>query len=132
MAGLSAADAAAEALLERKEELARAITAALYRERPALLEKYGEAGRAKCLQDMRYNLEHLAPAVALGDPALFSRYVTWLRGMLGARGIPADEVRRSLELTRAELAARLPAEQATHADAALAAGLAALGGEAGG
>jgi hypothetical protein len=85
-------DAAAESLLTRKEELAHAITGALYREMPELLEKYGQRGRGKCLEDMRYNLEHLAPAVALGEPALFSRYVAWLRDMLHSRGVPAREV----------------------------------------
>ncbi|HEV2130044.1 MAG TPA: hypothetical protein VGR27_03020 [Longimicrobiaceae bacterium] len=122
-------EAGSEALLARKEELARAITEALYAEMPDLMEKYGESGRAKCLQDMRYNLEHLAPAVALGEPALFARYVAWLRDMLGARGIPADEVRRSLELTQDFVRVRLAAEQAELVAAAVAAGLNALAEE---
>lgn len=105
-------EAASEALLTRKEELARGITEVLYAEIPGLMEKYGESGRAKCLQDMRYNLEHLAPAVALGEPALFARYVGWLRDMLAARGIPADEVRRSLELTQEIVRVRLTAPEA--------------------
>ena len=73
---------ASEAILDRKEELAREITQALYDHEPGLLERHGERGRSKCLQDMRYNLEHLAPAVGLDDPALFARYVTWLDQLL--------------------------------------------------
>lgn len=104
MARSGVGERAAETLLHRKEELAIAVTQTLYSERPELLQRYGEAGRLKCLQDMRYNLEHLAPAVALMEPQLFARYVAWLRDMLGARGVAADEILRSLELT--ELAVR--------------------------
>jgi hypothetical protein len=117
---------ASDALLARKEELARAVSDALYAEMPGLLEKYGEPGRAKCLQDMRYNLEHLAPAVALGEPALFARYAAWLRDMLAARGIPADEVLRSLELTERVVRHRLAPEQAEAVAGCIAAGVAAL------
>jgi hypothetical protein len=116
-------DRAAAALLARREELAANITAALYAERPELLERYGEQGRRKCLQDMRYNLEHLAPAVALGDPSLFARYVVWLRELLKAHGVPARDVRRSLELTGGVVRARLEPEEAAAVERALVAGL---------
>jgi hypothetical protein len=119
---------AGAALLARKEELAAAITAALYAERPQLLERYGERGRVKCLEDMRYNLEHLAPAVELERPVLFTRYVTWLRDMLAARDVPADDVRRSLELTRDVIADRLAADEAEAAASVLAEGLTTLDG----
>lgn len=99
MAGSGVGERASEWLLDRKEELAGAVASALYVERPQLLERYGESGRQKCLQDMRYNLEHLAPAVALTEPRLFARYVVWLRDMLGARGVPSDEIRLALKLT---------------------------------
>jgi hypothetical protein len=120
---------AAAALLARREELAGAITAALYGERPGLLERYGERGRRKCLEDMRYNLEHLAPAVALGDPSLFARYVVWLRELLQAHGVPARDVRRSLELTGDVVRARLEAEEAAAVERAVGAGLQELSGE---
>ena len=121
-----AAARASEMILTRKEDLAREITEALYAGQPELLERFGETGRAKCLQDMRYNLEHLAPAVGLEDPSLFGRYVRWLADMLRARGIPGDDVRHSLELTREVVAARLPADEASCITTALGAGLAAL------
>ena len=121
-----AADAAAS-LLQRREELARAITDALYADMPELLPRHGERGRIKCLEDMRYNLEHLAPAVALSDDALFVRYVTWLRDMLGARGVGVDEVRRSLELTHEVLQARMSAHEAAAAISPVVAALAELG-----
>jgi hypothetical protein len=123
MAASRVTESASESLLARKAEIARAVTEALYTEMPELMEKYGETGRRKCLQDMHYNLEHLAPAVALGEPVLFARYVVWLREMLASRGVPADEVRRSLELTAEAVRARLPAEEAIPVVDALAAGL---------
>ena len=125
---MTAGERCAERLLREKEDLARAITDALYAERPELLARYGAAGREKCLQDMRYNLEHLAPAVALGDPGLFAGYARWLGSLLGARGIPLDEVARSLVLTREAIGSRFPREEAAAAVPALEAGLAALQG----
>lgn len=127
MAVTGVGEAAADALLTRKDELALAITEALYAEMPDLTGKYGERGRAKCLQDMRYNLEHLAPALALGEPVLFARYVAWLRDMLAARGIPTEEVRRSLELTQDVARARMAPGSAEVVAETVAAGLGALG-----
>lgn len=115
-----------EAMLDRKEDLARAITEALYARRPDLFERYGEAGRGKCVQDMRYNLEHLAPAVALQDPSLFALYARWLGGMLRARGIPADDVRHSLQVMLETIALHFPAEEAAWITPPLRAALAAL------
>lgn len=119
---------ASEAILDRKEALAREITQALYDHEPGLLERHGERGRAKCLQDMRYNLEHLAPAVGLDDPALFARYVTWLDQLLRVRGVATDDVRRSIEMTARVISARLPAEQAMAVLPSLDAGISALCG----
>jgi hypothetical protein len=120
---------ASERLLADKEALARAITGALYEETPALMQRYGEAGREKCLQDMRYNLEHLASAVDLAQPAMFAGYVRWLDGLLRARNVSTDEVVRSLELTDREIRERFPAEEAEAVAPCIGAGLAALSGE---
>ncbi|MGI9090199.1 MAG: hypothetical protein ACR2GG_03730 [Gemmatimonadaceae bacterium] len=117
---------ASDSLLARKSELAHEITDALYADEPALLERFGEAGRVKCLQDMHYCLEHLAPAVAMDDPSLFAGYVTWLESLLAARGIGSRDVRRSLEATRAVLAQRLRPAESAGALRCLQAGLASL------
>lgn len=127
----SAASRAAWGLLADREALAREITDALYAERPELLGKYGERGREKCLQDMCYNLEHLAPAVELAEPALFAGYARWLNDLLLARGIPTDEVVRSLELTERVARERMPREEADEVARSLRAGLLALRPEGG-
>ncbi|HEX6576111.1 MAG TPA: hypothetical protein VF042_14175 [Gemmatimonadaceae bacterium] len=89
-----------------RESLASAVTERLYQEKPSLLEKHGEYGRTKCLQDMRYNIEHLLPAVELDDVSLFSRYVLWLDDLLRARNVDTDDVVRCLTILRDECTAR--------------------------
>lgn len=116
---------ASDALLDYKGVIARAITDAMYREKPELLDRYGEVGRVRCLEDMHFNLEHLAPAVALGEPVLFEKYVIWLRDMLAARNVPVDDVRRSLQLTNQMVQQHLP-EHANVISDVVNAGIAAL------
>lgn len=126
MAELSAAERAGASLLEQKETIARSVTGLLYAEMPWLQDKYGDRGRDKCLQDMRYNLEHLIPAVELQAPDMFSRYAAWCDGVLRARGVPTGELIRSLEIMRADIAARLPADQSDAVGPSLDAGIRAL------
>ena len=132
MGEVSAGPGAAAALLDLKDLVARSVTGLLYAEMPWLVDKYGERGRLKCLQDMRYNLEYLAPAVELDDPATFARYAAWCDGVLRSRGVPTDELLRSFELMEYDVAQRLPREQAEAVAACLRAGVQALRGAGGG
>jgi Phycobilisome protein len=129
VAALTAGARAAESLAARREELAQATTDALYIAVPGLLEKYGEPGRAKCLQDMRHTVDHLAPAVALEEPSLFERYVRWLEELLAARRVPTAEIRRALEVMEEQMRLRLPADEASIIGACLRAGVAVLPAE---
>lgn len=124
---MNAATAAAERLLAEKASLAEEIAAALYAEMPELLSRYGEDGRRKCLEDMHYNLEHLAPSVDLADPALFASYVRWLDGLLRARNVATAEVVRSLRLTEERIRARFTADEHAAIVPSIRAGLDALG-----
>lgn len=126
MDDVTAGARAAERLLEIKDSLAREITDALYERMPELMEKHGEYGRRKCLQDMRYNLEHLAPAVDLGQPEMFAGYVRWLDGLLRARNVSTAEVALSLELTEQRVRERFAADEADAIVPSVRAGLAAL------
>lgn len=119
---------ASAALLEHKGEIARAATAALYARLPALQARYGDRGRAKCLQDMHYHLEHLAPAVDMGDPGGFARYARWCDGVLRARGIPTGDLAHSLDVMEGALASVLAPDEAEAAARCLRAGVDALGG----
>jgi hypothetical protein len=111
-----------------KEAIAVAVTEALYEESPELIEKHGERGRQKTLQDMRYNIEHLTPAVDLGEPDMFAKYVTWLDDLLRARGVATKYTRRCLEMVRGEADARYDADAAKAIDDVLDAGLARVTG----
>ncbi|HYR12460.1 MAG TPA: hypothetical protein VEQ60_32025, partial [Longimicrobium sp.] len=117
---------AAAALLEQKEAIARSVTGLLYAEMPWLVDKYGERGRLKCLQDMRYNLEYLAPAVEMEDPAMYVRYARWVDGVLRARGVPTGELARSFELIASDARARLRPDEARIVSSCLEAGVIAL------
>lgn len=125
-AGGLAGERAARLLLVDREVLAVEVTAALYAESPALLAHHGERGREKCLQDMRYNIEHLTPAVELADPSMFARYVEWVDALLRSRGVASRDVVRSLQLLRERCAVRYPAGDASTIAAIIDAGLAVL------
>lgn len=113
----SVAARSAALLMSDRETLAQEVTAALYAESPDLLERHGERGRGKCLQDMVYNIEHLIPAVDLADGAMFARYVEWLDNLLRARKVATRDVIRCLELLRDRCVQRYPAaESAAIAD----------------
>lgn len=112
MSGTKVEQRAAERLTYDKETLARSVIEKLYAESPALIAKYGEYGRKKCLEDMRHNIDFLVPAVDLRDGGLFAQYTSWLFGMLASRGVDAPEVARSLELLADEARARYDADEA--------------------
>jgi hypothetical protein len=117
---------AAALLMRDREALALEVTTALYGESPELLERHGERGREKCHQDMRYNIDHLIPAVDLGDGAMFARYVEWLDGLLRARNVATRDVVRCLELLRDRCARRFPAAESAAIGMIVNAGLGAV------
>lgn len=129
MAAVAAGPRAADRLLAEKEVLAREVTDALYAALPGLMAKYGQAGREKCLQDMRYNLEHLAPAVDLEQPTMFAIYIRWLDNLLRARHVSTDEIVRSLEIMEQLVRQRFDREEADAVTACIHSGLAVLSGE---
>ena len=98
----TASKEAAALLMREREGLAIAVTGQLYERYPDLLERHGQRGREKCLQDMRYNIDHLIPAVDLNDGSMFARYVQWLDEMLRSRGVRTKDVIDCLELLRSE------------------------------
>jgi MerR family transcriptional regulator, light-induced transcriptional regulator len=76
--------------------IAETTVARDYAQRPLLLDRYGESGRKKYLQDILYNLATLAAALDADDPAMFVRYVAWLKIMLVSRGVALEDVAESL------------------------------------
>ncbi|MDQ3819189.1 MAG: cobalamin-dependent protein [Acidobacteriota bacterium] len=93
-----------------RARLAEAVTVRQYEAQPELAARYGEAGRAKCLQDANYHLSYLADAVAASSLSLFSDYIGWAKVMLNTRGIPAQDLSRNLIIMREVVLNMLPAE----------------------
>lgn len=102
-----------ETIEARRFELAELIVEKQYRAQPELVRRYGEAGRAKCLQDTMHHLSSISSAIALSTPAIFEEYVTWARGLLEARNIPANDLALNLICIRDVLRDELPANVGT-------------------
>jgi methanogenic corrinoid protein MtbC1 len=88
-------------LRQKQAALAEELVRRQFAAQPQLALRYGAAGREKCLQDANYHLAYLADAMNAGDSALFANYIAWAKVMLGKRGIPAEDLARHLEFTRA-------------------------------
>ena len=112
MDALTVEGRAAGYLLAEKESLARGVTAALYDEFPDLIARHGQAGRDRCLEDLRYTIEHLIPAVDLDEPTMFVRYAQWLDALLTARNVSTREVIRSFEILDRFVRERVSADEA--------------------
>ena len=117
---------AASQLLAQKEGLARDITIALFTEMPELDSRYGPKGRVKCDEDMRYTIEHLMPAVDLGEPALFTRYIEWMDSLLRARNVTTHELIRCLDHMDTLVHERFAADEAAVVSRCLRPGIALL------
>lgn len=93
-----------------RAQLAEAVTSRQYEAQPELAARYGDAGRARCLQDANYHLSYLADAVGASSHALFSDYIGWAKVMLEARGVPAADLSRNLSIMSEVVGERLPPE----------------------
>lgn len=100
----------------RRNLLAETITTRHYEAQPELATRYGEEGKAKCMQDADFHLAYLADSVAASSPALFRDYIDWAKVMLRARGIPAKDLARNLVIMREVVQENLPPELATAID----------------
>lgn len=83
---------AAAAINRHRSSLAAQIVAREFQRNPALQQRYGSAGRERCLEDAGYHLGYLAQAVAADHRGLFDDYVGWAKVMLARRGVPADDL----------------------------------------
>ena len=77
---------------------------------PELEQRYGKAGREKCLQDAGYHLAYLGEAIAAGCTELFDDYIAWAKVMLAKRGIPATDLAGLLTTMTESLREELPPE----------------------
>lgn len=122
------ANEASLAIRSQRDAIAEAVTARHYARHPDLLERFGERGREKCLQDAHFHLSYLAEALSSALPSLFADYVAWAKVMLEQRGVTAADLAGNLEILRETLVALLPAPASAAAVACVDAGLERLPG----
>lgn len=125
---LPAGNAAGNPIAARREDIARTVVAIQFERWPALYARYGEAGRDKCVEDLRYHVLYLAEAVAADSPDLFREYAAWVKVLFSNLGIPVEELGESLEILRDVVVARVDAPIADRVRACVGAALAALPG----
>jgi MerR family transcriptional regulator, light-induced transcriptional regulator len=100
----------ADAIRDAKPAVAQAVTDDFCARHPEWASRYGARGRRLSTEDGAYHLEFLAGAIEMGSPSGFDHYIRWTERVLGARMIGPDVLRESLELLRARLLPRLPAD----------------------
>ena len=90
------ADDPARALQVAATEIAVAAADAMYSDHPKWLDRWGEAGRTRCADDLTYHLSYLSDALALGRNEVFVEYVAWIAGFLARRSIPVEHLAEAL------------------------------------
>lgn len=95
-------------IVGHRDELAEKIVDRHYLLRPELASRYGEAGRTKCVTDVRRHLDALAQAIAVGRSALFLDHVAWAKIVLSSRRIPVQDLAENLDACRITLGEYLP------------------------
>jgi hypothetical protein len=81
-------DGAARALQDAAPALAELAAARLYDAHPEWLERTGDAGRRRCVDDLRYHLDYTADALALGTLDHLVAYAGWIAGFLEQHRVP--------------------------------------------
>lgn len=99
---------ASEAIEARRADLAELIVERTYQAQPELTARYGEIGRAKCLQDTMHHLSSISASIALSTPDTFVDYVAWVRTLLESRNIPAEDLALNIVCIRDVLREQLP------------------------
>lgn len=99
-----------EAIEARRAELAESIVERQYQAQPDLTVRYGEVGKARCLQDTMHHLSSIAAAIALSAPETFVDYVAWCTTLLATYNIPAADLAMNLICIRDVLGEELPGE----------------------
>jgi len=93
---------------EQQQELAEAIMARHYDQRPELWESFGESGQKECLKDINYHLSYLTEAMTISDTTLFTEYIAWAKSLFASLGFSEDTLSKTLTYMHNVLEERLP------------------------
>ncbi|MFE1246161.1 hypothetical protein ACFW35_18840 [Fictibacillus sp. NPDC058756] len=66
------------------------VTEKIYENDPSLMDRYGDKGRAKCIEDNHHHFKHLETAYELDNEEFFSDYALWLDGILQKFGMSTE------------------------------------------
>lgn len=66
------------------------VTEKIYEKDPTLIERYGDKGRAKCMEDNHHHFKHLETAYELNNSTFFTDYAVWLNGILQKFGMNTE------------------------------------------
>jgi hypothetical protein len=92
-----------------RSALARDTVASLYAAHPDWLTRFGESGRARCVDDVDYHLSYLADALAFSRREQFVAYIAFMATFLERRAVPRGHLRECLVTLSNVLRSRLPA-----------------------
>jgi MerR family transcriptional regulator, light-induced transcriptional regulator len=116
---------AAEVISEHISVLAAEVVAQQYQAELSW-QRYGNRGRARCIEDTEYHLEFLIEALNAGSAAQFVDYCGWAKILLTSRGIDVAHLIHNLKHIQTALRSKLSKQQFALADDYLRAGLKAL------
>ena len=102
-----------------RQEAVDSVTQRFYVEQGAIYERFGDAGREACRDDLTFHLEFLQPVLELGVLQPMVDYLRWLASVLAARDIPAEHVGLSLDWMAEFFDARMDPADAHAVTAAL-------------
>lgn len=66
------------------------VTEKIYENDPSLIDRYGDKGRAKCIEDNHHHFKHLETAYELDNEKFFTDYAVWLDGILQKFGMSTE------------------------------------------
>jgi hypothetical protein len=66
------------------------VTEKIYENDPLLMDRYGDKGRAKCIEDNHHHFKHLETAYELDNEEFFMDYALWLDGILTKFGMSTE------------------------------------------
>jgi hypothetical protein len=68
------------------------VTEKIYENDPTLMERYGDKGKTKCIEDNHHHFKHLETAFELDNAEFFADYALWLNGILQKFGISTEHL----------------------------------------
>jgi hypothetical protein len=66
------------------------VTKRIYENDPSLLDRYGDKGKTKCIEDNHHHFKHLETAYELENAEFFTDYALWLDGILQKFGMSTE------------------------------------------